>query len=108
PAVGVGGQGDVGTDPTGQLACHVVAQVPGRCHGERLVVGQAAVGLRQAVGGHADTAVHDPDHVARCVDVTAHLDVRTGRRERQAVLDQFGEEVDHVGGGAARDQGAVD
>ena len=54
-------------------------------------------------GAHTDAVVHDREHVAIVVAASVHLDVRIGRRERQRILDELGDDMTHVDSGRAVD-----
>ena len=59
---------------------------------------------RQRVLGDAEAGVGDLDRDAvRRVAGEVHQHLRAGRRVGQGVVDQLGEQVDHVGGGLAAD-----
>ena len=57
---------------------------------------------------HPDAGVDDRDDVAVVVATSVDLDVRVGRRERERVLDELGDDVAHVGRGRAVDARVVD
>ena len=91
-------------EAAGEVAGHVVPEVPGRRDGEALLAGEAPVGPLDVVGGHAEAVVGDGHGVAGRREATLHLDRLVGRREGQGVLDQLGEHVGEVGGDGAGDR----
>ncbi len=99
----VGGrlQHDLDLVPPGELADHVEAEPGGAGDAELRRVRDALVGRLQVLGLHAEAAVLDLDHVPVGHELPADLHVRVRGRERHGVLDQLGEQVDHVTDGPA-------
>ena len=87
----------------GEPADHVVPEELRR--GLVLVgrLGDVLVRRRQLVVGHADAVVDHLEDQTTLAAAAAQLDRGGRRRERQGVLDEFGEEVREVGDGAAVD-----
>ena len=80
----------------------------GRPDEEMLLAAQPRVRHGQILVAHADALVHDRDEVLEADPPPVDLDVEFGRRERQAVLHQFGDDVGDVRDRRARQVPAVD
>ncbi len=104
-AVGRGPQRDPDAVPLGQLADHEQAELLAVGRVELRRAGQPLVQLVDPLRAHPEPAVLDLDREAAGHRVSRHAHRRVGRRERGGVLDELGQQVDHVGDGRAGQRG---
>ena len=81
-----------------EAADHVQPQHPREGEVDLGRVGQPLVGQDQLLVAHPQAAVLDLDDIAVRDRLPGDLDPGVGRRERGRVLDQLGQQVDHVDG----------